>query len=331
MDPSTLTALAAAFGVVCLGMLVLGGDDTGSAKAVQRAKNISTRGRDSGGGFFKFLKAEDTSSRRKQIEESLGEIEQRQKNKKKAAKSLKSKLLQANWSTSPQTFMLVSLGLGLFAGAGAIILSLPPIFAAGLAFVLGFGLPRWVLNMAIGRRQKKFTAHFADAMDIIVRGVRTGLPLGDCLKIIAHESPEPVRGEFRQVVEGESVGVPIEICLERMYERMPLSEVNFFATVLNIQKTTGGNLGESLSNLSNVLRGRKLLREKIKALSAEAKMSAYVIGALPIVVMTLVTIASPDYMHELYTTPTGHRNLMIGAGMMVFGTMTMKKMINFKF
>ena len=156
------------------------------------------------------------------------------------------------------------------------------------------------------------------------------MPLGDCLKIIAHESPEPVSSEFKLVVEGESVGVPIEVCLERMYERMPISEVNFFATVLNIQRTTGGNLGESLANLSNVLRGRKMLREKIKALSAEAKASAMIVGALPIVVMVLVTLASPDYMEELYTTSTGHRNLMIGAGMMLTGIVVMKKMINFK-
>ena len=122
-------------------------------------------------------------------------------------------------------------------------------------------------------------------MDIIVRGVRTGLPLNDCLKIIAHESPDPLGSEFRTVVEGESLGIPLEVCLEQLYERMPVSEVNFFATVLNIQKTTGGNLGESLSNLSSVMRGRKLLREKIKALSAEAKMSAMIIGALPIIIM----------------------------------------------
>jgi len=192
------------------------------------------------------------------------------------------------------------------------------------------GFPRWILNGKIKRRQKKFTAHFADAMEIIVRGVRTGLPLGDCLKIIAHESPEPVRSEFQLVVEGESVGVPIEVCLERMYERIPLSEVNFFATVLNIQRSTGGNLGESLANLANVLRGRKVLRQKIKALAAEAKVSAGIIAALPPILMVLIVIVSPDYMEELFTTSTGQRNLMIGAGMMVTGTLVMKKMINFK-
>jgi len=112
---------------------------------------------------------------------------------------------------------------------------------------------------------------------------------------------------------------------------MPISEVNFFATVLNIQKSTGGNLGESLANLSKVLRGRKMLREKIKALSAEAKVSAIIIGALPIVVMGLTTMMSPDYMMDLYTTETGQRNLMIGAVMMFMGSMMMRNMINFKF
>jgi len=246
-----------------------------------------------GSNLKEKLKVEDTGARRKQIEETLGKIEERQNAKKKKAKTIESRLLQANWSTKPQTFMMV--------------------------------------NSAIARRQKKFTSHFADAMDIIVRGVRTGLPLGDCLKIIAHESPDPLGAEFRRVVEGESLGIPIEVCLDQMYERMPISEVNFFSTVLNIQKTTGGNLGEALANLSNVLRGRKILREKIKALSAEAKVSAMIIGSLPIIVMILVTIASPDYMDDLYNTTTGQRNLMIGAAMMVMGTLMMRKMINFKF
>ncbi len=329
MDQQTIIAGAAALGIFCLGLMFMGGS-SGSAKASKRAKSITSRGEDKK-GFFALVKNEDNSLRRKQIEDSLGEIEERQKNKKKAKKSLKNKILQANWTMTPQTFMTVSVVIGVVAGAIPFLLRVPIHFCVGIAIILGFGLPRFILGMAIGRRQKKFTNNFADAMDIIVRGVRTGLPLGDCLKMIAHESPEPIRSEFRLVVEGESVGVPIEVCLERMYERIPLSEVNFFATVLNIQKTTGGNLGEALANLSNVLRGRKMLREKIKALAAEAKASAYVIGALPIIVMILITIASPSYMEELYTTSTGQRNLMIGAGMMVVGTLVMKKMINFKF
>lgn len=327
MEPNTLIALAAAGGLVCLGLILFGGE---SSSSTARVKKLSGKQSPSS-NILSRLKVEETGGRRKQIEETLGKIEERQKTKKKKAKSLPSRLIQANWSMSPQTFMIICAVLAVVAGGGSFVMGVDPKLCAGLALVAGFGLPRFILMSAINRRQAKFTAHFADAMDIIVRGVRTGLPLGDCLKIIAHESPEPLGGEFRKVVEGESVGMPIEICLEQMFERMPISEVNFFATVLNIQKTTGGNLGESLSNLSKVLRGRKMLREKIKALSAEAKASAIIIGSLPIVVMALVTLAAPDYMDDLYNTSTGQRNMVIGAGMMVMGIVMMRKMINFKF
>jgi len=327
VEQQTILAICAAGLVVCIGLLFMGDKSSSETKRVREFAGKKTIG----SNIKEKLKVEDSGNRRKQIEETLGKIEERQKSKKKKAKTIEARMLQADWSMKPQTFMIISGVLALVFGVLPFVLGLPPLACAGLAFVMGFGLPRFILNGAIARRQKKFTSHFADAMDIIVRGVRTGLPLGDCLKIIAHESPDPLGTEFRRVVEGESLGIPIDVCLEQMYERMPISEVNFFATVLNIQKTTGGNLGEALANLSNVLRGRKILREKIKALSAEAKVSSIIIGSLPIIVMTLVTIASPDYMNDLYKTTTGQRNLMIGAVMMVMGTLMMKKMINFKF
>ena len=320
-------ALCAAGLVVCVGMLFMGDKTSSESKRVREFTGKKTIG----SNIREKLKVEESGNRRKQIEETLGKIEERQKSKKKKAKSVESRLLQADWSMKPQSFIMGSLILAVVFGGLPLVLGLPIQACGALAFVMGLGFPRFILNAAINRRQKKFTSHFADAMDIIVRGVRTGLPLGDCLKIIAHESPDPLGAEFRRVVEGESLGIPIEVCLDQMYERMPISEVNFFSTVLNIQKTTGGNLGEALANLSNVLRGRKILREKIKALSAEAKVSAMIIGSLPIIVMILVTIASPDYMNDLYKTTTGQRNMMIGAGMMVVGTLMMRKMINFKF
>ena len=224
----------------------------------------------------------------------------------------------------------MSVAIGLVVGLFAFVALGNPLIGGGVGLAVGYVLPRLALGFSIKRRQKKFLAGFPDAMDIIVRGVRSGLPLNDCLKIIAHESPEPVSSEFKLVVQGEQVGVPVEQCLERMYDRMPLAEINFFGTVLAIQKQSGGNLGEALGNLSAVLRGRKLLREKIKALSAEAKASAMIVGSLPIIVMGLVTMVQPDYMHELYHTSTGHKALLVGALMMVVGTVSMKKMINFK-
>ena len=325
MEPNTLLLGLGVVGFAIVAFLIL---DSGTSAPTKRVRSIGVANSEKI-STFAFMKA-DGGSRRKMIEASLEEIEKTQKTKQKTTNSLKSKLIQANLKTTPQTFTIISAILSIVVLGAAFFIKLNPAMALGVGVAVGFGVPRWVLNFLVNRRQKKFSSHFSDAMDIIVRGVRTGLPLGDCLRIIAHESPDPVKTEFQLLVEAESVGVPLETCIERMYDRMPLSEVNFFGTVLSIQRTTGGNLGESLANLSKVLRNRKLLREKIKALSAEAKMSAMIIGALPPVVMALVSISSPSYMSELYTTSTGHRNLMISAAMMAFGIFVMRKMINFK-
>lgn len=328
MDQQLIMQVGIVVFAVIAGFILLSGES--SEKARKRVAEVSGNKKES---TFAFMKKEDQqSSRRKQIEESLSQMEQAQKDKTKQRKSLKSRLIQANWSMAPQTYWIMSLVIGLMV-SGLVFLFFPSrvVILVGAGIGCGYVFPRMALNMAIKRRQKKFLNGFPDAMDIIVRGVRSGLPLGDCLKVIAHESPEPIAGEFKLVVQGEQVGVPIDVCLERLYERMPLPEVNFFATVLAIQKSSGGNLGEALGNLSAVLRGRKLLREKIKALSAEAKASAVIVGSLPPLIMILVTLIQPDYMYELYYTPTGHRNLVISACMMVIGTLIMRKMINFKF
>ncbi|MBL4869502.1 MAG: type II secretion system F family protein [Robiginitomaculum sp.] len=328
MEPSTILAAMGGLAIFIIGYLLLG---SGQSKAQKRVLSIGGRGGNDKSSIFSFMKVDDQSSRRKQIESSLEELEQNQKERVKAKKSLRAKLLHANLSTTPQNFIIMSAIIGAVTGGIPLLFGMSPLISIGIGFALGFGVPRWFLNMIITRRQKKFTALFADAMDIIVRGVRTGLPLGDCLRMIAHETPEPIQSEFRLLVEAESVGVPIEICIEKMFERMPLAEVNFFGTVLNIQRSTGGNLGESLDNLSTVLRERKLLREKIKAMSAEAKTSAIIIGVLPPGVMLMVSMSSPDYMMDLYTTKTGQTNLMISAVMMILGIVVMRKMINFKF
>ncbi len=311
-----------------IGYLILDSGASSSKKRVEQLGGPQNKDRKSA---FSFMKADDTSNRRKMIENSLADLEKDQKSKAKKRKSLKAKLIHANMKMEAKTFTIMSLVIGIVTAGIPIFLGMKPLLSLGIGFVLGFGLPRLVLSFMINSRQKKFTANFSDAMDIIVRGVRTGLPLGDCLRMIAHESPEPVRGEFQRLVEGESVGVPLEICIERMFERMPLSEVNFFGTVLSIQRSTGGNLGESLDNLSKVLRGRKLLREKIKALAAEAKVSAFIIGSLPPGVMAMISVMSPDYMHDLYFTQTGQRNLIGCVIAMAAGIFIMRKMINFKF
>jgi tight adherence protein B len=201
-----------------------------------------------------------------------------------------------------------------------------------MGFFIGFlGVPRWALGFLVAARQKKFTNQLADGLDVIVRGVKSGLPLNQCLRIIAQESPEPLKSEFQALCDSQAMGVPLDQGLQRMYERMPLPEVNFFAIVLTIQQKTGGNLSESLGNLSAVLRARKMMAEKVKALSSEAKASAMIIGCLPIGVMGMVYFTRPDYIMILFTDPTGNLILMGAGVMMSLGIFIMHRMVNFKF
>jgi tight adherence protein B len=183
----------------------------------------------------------------------------------------------------------------------------------------------------IKRRQAKFLVEFANAIDIIVRGIKSGLPLSDCLQIIAAEAPEPVRGEFIDLVEQQKVGVPLSRAFERMSERMPLQEVNFFAIVIAIQSQTGGNLAEALSNLAGVLRERYRLQAKVRAFSAEAKTSALIIGALPPCVMLIVFFTSPDYISLLWKEKIGNMMLIASGIWMLLGIIVMRKMINFDY
>jgi tight adherence protein B len=221
----------------------------------------------------------------------------------------------------------VLVGLGIWASAP----NLPILVPLLGTFVGTWGLPRWILARLTRRRQFKFIDEFANSIDIIVRGVKSGLPLNECLGIISREAPQPIAGEFTDLVEQQRVGVPLGEAFERMMRRMPLPEVRFFAIVISIQQHAGGNLSEALGNLAGVLRDRKTLQAKVRALSAEAKASAAVLGALPFVVMLLVYITTPAYIALLWTTQVGQL-LLVGAGIwMSVGILVMKKMINFKY
>jgi tight adherence protein B len=205
------------------------------------------------------------------------------------------------------------------------------LIAVGAAVVFGLGLPRWVVGYLGKSRRKKFGSHFADAVDVIVRGIKSGLPVHDCFKIIARESPAPLGGEFQTLVEGLGVGLTLQQALEKMYERMPTPELKFFAIVIGIQQKTGGNLAEALGNLSTVLRARKMMGEKIKALSSEAIASAGIIASLPPAVMILVSLSTPAYMAKLFTDPRGQFMLLVAVALMSLGIFVMKRMISFKF
>jgi tight adherence protein B len=267
--------------------------------------------------------------RREQVEETLKEIEVRRKNAKSPPLSMR--ITQAGLSWSKRQFLLISAGLGVLALAGAFFTGMGLLPALGIGFAAGFGLPRWMLSFLKKRRERKFIDAFADAVDVIVRGVKAGLPLGDCLKVIASDAPEPVKSEFRAIVETQTIGMPVGEACTRLYDSMPLAEANFFGIVVSIQQKAGGNLSEALGNLSRVLRDRKKMQAKIRAMSMEAKASATIIGSLPIAVMLLVYITSPTYIELLWTTSLGRLMLVSCAVWMSIGVFVMKKMINFDF
>ena len=268
-------------------------------------------------------------SRRDIIENTLKEFDDRHKKSKSVPLSVR--ISQAGLFWSKRQFFLVSGGIGvamflfgLLTGGGMLV-------AAALAFAGALGLPRWLLSFLKKRRESRFLDSFPDAVDIIVRGVKAGLPLLDCLKMITIEAPEPTKSEFRAIVETQAIGMPLGEACGKLYENMPVAEANFFGIVIFIQQKSGGNLAEALGNLSRVLRDRKKMKAKIQAMSMEAKASAAIIGALPVAVMLLVYITSPQYISLLWTEPLGRVMLAASIIWMSMGVLVMKKMINFDF
>ncbi|OQW59860.1 MAG: pilus assembly protein [Proteobacteria bacterium SG_bin9] len=268
-------------------------------------------------------------SRREQVEESLKEVESRHRKNEKVA--LATRIQQAGLSWSKQTFLIISAVIGLSVLSGAFFVGFAPLPALGLGFAAGFGLPRWMLGFLKKRREKKFLDGLPDAVDVIVRGIRAGLPLFDSIKMVAADAKEPIKSEFAAVIETQAIGMPLGEACGRLYERMPLPETNFFAIVIAIQTKSGGNLSEALGNLSKVLRDRKKMAAKVQAMSMEAKASATIIGALPLVVMGAVYATSPGYMEVLFVTPMGHMLLAVSTASYAMGIFVMKKMINFDF
>jgi len=273
----------------------------------------------------------DIQKRRKLLQDNIKDLEARQKQREKNQKypPLRIMLTQAGFSITLRQFYIYS-GVTAFAGLLiGFIFGLPLLLLPGIAIACFFGLPRWFVLQKRKRRLKKFLEEFPNALDVIVRATRAGLPLNDGLRLIASEALEPVKSEFKKVVEAQQMGLSIPEAVGKMPDSMPCPETNFFAIVIQIQSQAGGNLSEALNNLSKVLRDRKKMKAKVDALSMEAKASAAIIGALPLIVMVLVYLTSPQYMTLLFTSSTGHMLLGIAAVLMATGIFIMKNMINF--
>ncbi|HTW33624.1 MAG TPA: type II secretion system F family protein [Rhizomicrobium sp.] len=316
----TLMALLFAGGAGGVAYAFLGAGDGSKKRVAALAEKKVAGGRS---------QADANKQRRQNVTALLKDLEKQQA-EQKVRLTLRRRLEQAGLNIQPRTFYMMSAGVALAVCLSCQISGQSLLVSALAGFAAGFGVPRWVLSFMRARRLKKFTAEFANSIDVIVRSVKSGLPTTEALKIVAKESPAPVGPEFSSLVEGLKIGVSLEQGLKRMFERIPTSEVSFFGIVMTIQQKSGGNLSEALGNLASVLRDRKRLQGKIKAMSSEAKASAMIIGSLPPGVMGLVYLSSPDYIMKLFTERMG--NLML-AGCVVWmgiGVFVMNKMISFK-
>ncbi len=298
----------------------------------RRMNSVRTTTRTGAAVGKKIQQRADASTRRKNVEDSLKSVE-KQKSQDRNSKnpSLEVRLAQAGVNIAVKKFYIISVIAGLVAGVLVLLTGITPLAAIGAFAVVGGWLPQFVINYLRNRRINLFLLEFPNAVDIIVRGVKSGLPLNDCLRIISREAAEPVRSEFVKIVEAQKLGLTIPESVQRLAENIPLSETSFFSIVITIQSGAGGNLAEALGNLSKVLRDRKSMKAKIIAMSMEAKASGIIIGSLPIIVGGLVYLTSPGYLTPLWTEETGQITMLISAFWMGLGIFIMKKMINFDF
>ena len=267
--------------------------------------------------------------RQRQVQEKLKELSTKGK-KRKRRDEIRLLLVQAGVDTSVRNYLLVVVAVAVAAAGIGVVSGLTPAVALFPGLLAAYILPRAVLRIMARNRQKQFTARFADAIDIVVRGVKSGLPVGECLMIVANELPDPIGEEFDRLVEGQKLGITLEELIEQGIERMPTAEFKFFAIVLQIQQQTGGSLAETLENLSTVLRERKKMRDKIQAMSQEAKSNSTIIGILPFLVAGLLSAVKPDYLTLLFEKPVGNFMLIGALCWMALGGLMMKTMINFK-
>jgi tight adherence protein B len=324
-DLWAILLLATALGAILLIALVLRQATAGRVGMRRRVKALGvafarTAASSAGAG--------DSLARRQLIQGKLRELErQRQRSRRDTPRQL---LLQSGMPLTLRGFVFGSVAAAVVTGAVMALAGWAPLVWLLGAAGAGLLLPRLALRIVVRRRQARFTRHFADALDIMVRGVRSGLPVAECLRIVARESPDPVGPEFQLFTESQRLGMTLKQALDRAVERMPVTELQFFSIVLQVQQQTGGNLAATLDNLSGVLRGRKRLLDKIQAMSSEAKASATIIGALPFLVCGGLWLGNPEYIALLFSQRLG--NVMLGGcGIwMLIGIVVMHKMIHFE-
>ena len=245
-------------------------------------------------------------------------------------KALASRLARTGKQISIGRYVLVSTIVGLVVAILALVVfRLPLIAVLAIGVGAGVGLPYKFVGHLGQRRINRFTQLFPDAIDLMVRGIKSGLPISECIKAAGTEIADPVGTEFRRVSDRVRFGVVLEDALWETAERLDTPDFKFFAISLGVQRETGGNLAETLSNLSDILRRRKQMKLKIKAMSSEARASAYILGSLPFLLFSILLVINYDYVMTLFTDPRGTTMLVVGLGMLFVGVMVMFKMVRF--
>jgi tight adherence protein B len=273
--------------------------------------------------------ARSRDERRKSVQQALKSQTDALNAKKRV--SLPQLLFQAGMTTKPATFIRNSIIFGVVILVILVLVQVPIYLAPVFAVAAGYLLPRMYVSRKRKKYQDKFLDELPNAVEAIVRGVKTGLPLNDSIRVVAKDAKEPVRSEFGRVLDQQAFGMTMTEAVGVLLDRVPLPEVNFFVVVITVQQQAGGNLSEALGNLAKVLRNRKKMKQKIKAMSAEAKASAGIIGSLPFVVGTLVSLVSPAYLAPLFFTPIGQIWLGVGIIMLSAGIFVMNRMIQFNY
>jgi tight adherence protein B len=243
---------------------------------------------------------------------------------------LAKRLRQTGRSWTLGQYASASLGIIIFIALALVLRGMPLLLALFVGLFVGIGLPHYIVGKLILRRIGQFNARFPDALELMVRGLRSGLPISETMNVVADELPGPISEEFRAVTDKMKIGRTMEAALQESADRLGTPELQFFVITLAIQRETGGNLAETLANLADVLRKRAQMKLKIRAMSSESKASAWIVGSLPFIVFVLVWWISPDYMSNFFTD---QRLIIAGLGGVVWmgiGVFIMAKMVNFE-
>lgn len=318
-DPFVLLlALGGAALVVCLA-LATGGRE--GKKQSQRIDQALTRARQSDGPTGAPSLRVATESR------GLDDIMRRLLPRPEL---LRQRLSRTGRQISIGTYGLICIAVTLAAMGATMLADLPLAISVPAGVILGLWLPHFGVGWAAGRREKKFLDYFPDAIGLMVRGLKSGLPITESFQIVAQEVPGPVGEEFRRITDQMRLGQPLEVAMWDAVKRIGLPEMKFLVVTLSVQRETGGNLAETLENLDNILRRRRQMKLKVRAMSSEARASAAIIGSLPFIMTGVLMIMNGPYIMTLFTTSTGHVLLTAGCSSMTIGIGIITKLAKFE-